>query len=409
MTDKETTIVKSEGAMVRSQGFSSTELATTGETVSSVLAARAKAEVEARFIVAMKRPRDLDVVRTKLLKACERPGFAGSATEKSWGAAWYKKPIGEGVEGFSIFFAKEALRCLGNMDAKSWVIWEDDIKRLVQVEVMDLETNVSIPTVIVVDKTVERKFLKKGEEAISVRVNSKNEPTYLRAATEDEVMQKQNSLISKATRNGIMSLLPGDIQAECRARILAIRQGALAKDPEGFKRKVIDGFARHNIGPNDLKWYLGHDIGTCSQMELSALRDLWKEIDDGNLTWAQVIKDVSEERGEKTKTEEEPEPQGLEKLKRKVRSKQEVTKEPDPEPKIEQEIPSNRDPVIVSDNAFNVFEELDSTLKAQYGNKAGERLKYLAKKAGFKSDALSETEACVLLDLLNSEERLWRF
>ena len=46
-----------------------------------------------------------------------------------------------------------------------------------------------------------------------------------------------------------------------------------------------------------------------------------------------------------------------------------------------------------------------SVLKEQYGNKAGERLKYLAKKAGFKSAALSETEACVLLDLLNSEER----
>ena len=395
---------KQEGAIVQRQNFSSTELATTGETVASVLAARAKAEVEARFIVAMKRPRDLDVVRTKLLKACERPGFAGSATEKiNTGSAWYKKPIGEGIEGFSIRFAEEALRCLGNMDARSFVLWEDDVKRLVQVEVMDLETNVSIPTVIVVDKTVERKFLKKGEEAISVRVNSKNEPTYLRAATEDEVVQKQNSLISKALRNGILRLLPGDIQAECRARILEIRRGAVAKDPEGFKKKVIDGFAYHNVGPNDLKWYLGHDVGTCSQMELSALRDLWKEIDEGKLTWAQVVKDVSEERGAKPDAEDGEAPKGLDKVKRKARAKQEAPKKTEPEPEPEQEPEPNEEPV--SEPIFNVFEELDSTLKAQYGNKAGERLKYLAKKAGFKSAALSETEACVLLDLLNSEER----
>src|SRR3990167_8355491 len=82
--------------------FGADQLAVAGETSTALLAAQAEAMVKARFVVAMQRPRDFDDVRAKLLRACERPGFAGSATEKTWGAAWYHKPVGDGVEGFSI-------------------------------------------------------------------------------------------------------------------------------------------------------------------------------------------------------------------------------------------------------------------------------------------------------------------
>ena len=50
------------------------------ETASAVLAAQARAVIEARYLIAINRPRDLDVVREKLLKECRRPGFAEVAT-----------------------------------------------------------------------------------------------------------------------------------------------------------------------------------------------------------------------------------------------------------------------------------------------------------------------------------------
>lgn len=293
---------------IATQGFSEQSI-TNQETVATVLAARAKAEVEARFIVAMKRPRDWDIVRRRLLDACERPGFAGSAVEKIWGAAWYLKPVGSGIEGFSIRFAEECIRQMGNLDARSTIIWEDEQNRLVSVEVIDLETNISIPTTIAINKTIERKYLKKGEVAISVRTASDGKPVYLRKATEDEVLQKQNSAISKAIRNGVLRLVPGDIQAECRERILQIRAGDMAKDPAKFKRNIIDSFRGLNVKPDDLKVYLDHDIDTCSQAELVALRDLYKTIRDGETTWHEVITAVLAERSEEPPEEDKEIPQ----------------------------------------------------------------------------------------------------
>jgi len=289
------------------------EIERRGDTSAVMLAAQAEAMVKARFYIALNRPRDWDDVRAKLLRACERPGFAGSATEKVWGAAWFRKPVGEGVEGFSIRFAEEALRCMGNIDIETTPIYEDEQKRVLRVTVLDLESNTSFPTSVTIEKTIVRKFLKKGEEALRVMVNSRNETTYLLPAGEDDVFQKQQVMASKAIRNGVLRLLPGDIQAECRTRILAIRQGEAAKDPDGFRKKVADGFAKLNVLPSDLKKYIGHDLAQASPAELTDLRDLWQQIEEGKTTWASVLEAQAEERGEQPPPGEKPKP-GLEGL-----------------------------------------------------------------------------------------------
>lgn len=285
------------GVMQR-QEFGAQSLVAGAETATAALAAREKAMVEARFIMAMRRPRDWDEVRTKMLAACERPGFAGSATEKVWGAAWYRKPVGEGAEGFSIRFAEEAMRAMGNIDVLPATVYEDDRKRIVTVMVLDLETNNSNTTTLTIDKTVERKFLKKGDVPLRSRTNSQGETVHLLPATEDDVFTKQQNLVSKAIRTGILRILPGDIQAECRARILAIRHGDVAKDPTAMRRKIADGFAALNVSPVQLKEYLGHDLASCTPAELVALRELWEGLKDGETTWAEVMAEVREGRGE---------------------------------------------------------------------------------------------------------------
>lgn len=68
------------------------------ETAASAAAAQSKALVEARYTVAINRPRDIDAVRQALLKECSRPSFAAVAR--------YNKPIGKGVVGPSIRFAE---------------------------------------------------------------------------------------------------------------------------------------------------------------------------------------------------------------------------------------------------------------------------------------------------------------
>ena len=295
---QETGLAPQAAGTTQRQGFSEQSIEVAAETAGTVLAAQARAMVEARFIVAMRRPRDWDTVRSNLLRACERPGFAGHAVEKVWGAAWYRKPVGEGVEGFSVRFAEEAARAMGNLDVQTVTVYDDERKRIVTVTVTDLESNLSFPTSITLEKTVERKSLRQGEEAIRVRIGAGNRPVYVVPATDDDVFAKQQALASKALRNGVLRLLPGDIQAECRLRILAIRQGDAAKDPDKVRRQVVDAFAGLNVLPPALKEYLGHDIASCTPAELTDLRELYQEIKDGKTTWAAVMDEVRAERGD---------------------------------------------------------------------------------------------------------------
>ena len=306
-------IEKRSGAITATEGFSEQSIEATGSTVEAILAAREKAMVEARFIVAMKRPRNWDVVRSKLLKAVERPGFADADIDrgqgKKPGSAWYKLPGYDNAEGFSIRFAEECLRTMGNLDTSSHVIWEDDRKRIIGVNVFDLETNVSIPTQITLEKTMERRYLKKGEVAISTRVTSSGKVNYILPADEAEMTKKQNSAISKAIRNGIMRLVPGDIQAECRQRILEIRHGDAAKDPDGARKKIIDAFGVLNVSPDDLEEYTGNDLNKISPAQIDHLRGLHKAIKAGEVTWKQVITEVRGERedgGEQPKGPKKP-------------------------------------------------------------------------------------------------------
>lgn len=290
-----------QAGMTATAGFAETSIQTTGETLSTVLAARAKAEVEARFIMALERPRNWLTVREGLIKACERPGFAGSTDRNAdkWGTAWYMKPIGrDGIQGFSIRFAEECIRHMRNIDIRTTVIWEDDLKRLIRVEVIDLETNIGFPNDIVVEKTVERKKLLKGEKCLGSRMNSYGEMVHKRAATDDEVLPKQNSLASKAIRNAVLRLVPGDIQAECRNRVLEIRRGRAANDPDGGKKRIADSFSRHGISPSEIAKYLGHTLDTCSQPEIDRLHELYQAIKNGEVTWVKVMADVEAERGE---------------------------------------------------------------------------------------------------------------
>jgi hypothetical protein len=132
------------------ESLDSTAIIAQPETASQVLAAQAVAKAQARFLVALKNPRDWDVVRQKLLKDCERPAFAAVAR--------YSKPIGSSrVTGLSVDFARAAQRHMTNIDNLTFVVYDDADKRIVRNEVTDLEANVTVSKDVHFEKTVERK------------------------------------------------------------------------------------------------------------------------------------------------------------------------------------------------------------------------------------------------------------
>jgi hypothetical protein len=253
------------------------------ETASTAAAAKAKALVEARYIMAMRNPRNWDQVRQDLLKECRRPSFADNKS------AYYVKPIGDGIEGLGIRFVEVALRCMKNVSVDTEMTYEDEAKEVHRVEVTDLESNMPLSVAVPVSKYVERSRPADDGSYLSVRKNSWGKNVYLVPAKGDDLLNIRGALISKAMRTLGLRLIPGYLQDEAIDIIKAVRLDKAAQDPDAERRKILDAFAEIGVKAIDLTDYLGHDIATCSPAEMVKLRGIYGAIRDGEATWASVM------------------------------------------------------------------------------------------------------------------------
>ena len=261
------------------------------ESASSALAAQAKSAVEARYIMAMRQPRDWDQVRTDILRECKRPSFANNKS------AYYKKPIGKGVEGLGIRFVEVALRCMKNVLNDTMTTYEDELKEVIRVTVTDLEANLTYNLDIRVSKTVERSKPSDDGSYLSMRMNSYNKPVFTVPALDDDLLNKRGALISKATRVLGLRIIPGDIQDEATEIIKAVRLDEAARDPDAERKRIADAFAEIGVKPMALAEYLGHDLGTCTPIELTDLRAIYGAIRDGEASWQTVMENKAEQSG----------------------------------------------------------------------------------------------------------------
>lgn len=280
------------GALATRQEFggSAVTLATT-ETASAYVAAQAKAVVEARYVMALRRPRNWDQVRQDLLKECRRPSFAHNKS------AYYRKPIGDGVEGLGIRFVEVALRCMTNVLVETTMIFEDESKEIHRVSVTDLESNLTYPLDVRVTKTVERSKPADDGSYISVRKNSYNRNVYTVPATDDDLLNKRAAQISKAIRTLGLRIIPGDMQDEAEGIIKAIRLDEAARDPDTERKRIADAFNEIGVKAADLTEYLGHTLDTCSPAELVNLRGIYGAIRDGESSWKSVMENKAEQAG----------------------------------------------------------------------------------------------------------------
>lgn len=264
------------------EDFDGLEVSRSAETASTAVAAQATAQIQARYIVAMKRPRDWDDVRVRILKECRRPGFAE--------VAMFSLPRGgKKIEGLSIRFAEAAIRCMTNMLPEQITVFDDSEKRILQVSVTDLESNVTYSKQITVAKTVERSKPMDDGFFFTVRKNSSGRNVFTIPATEDDLLAKEGALVSKAIRTLTMRILPGDITDEAETLVKRTVLDRAATDPEGEKKKIADGFAGINVQPSELKEFLGHDLAGCSPAELAELRALYNAIKGGEATFRDAL------------------------------------------------------------------------------------------------------------------------
>lgn len=256
------------------------------ETAAIAMAAKQKAIVESKYKMALARPRDLDLVRQKMLKDASRPSFATVAI--------YHKPVGNGIEGPSIRFVESAIRNMTNIDVTATTISEDDERRVISVCAEDLESNTSYSHEVTVTKTVERRKLPQGEKPIRVRTNSNGQPIYILHATDDEILNKQNALISKAVRTLGLRLIPGDLVDEALWEIKKTMAQQDRQDPDAAKHRIIDAFAQLGVSVEALKEFVGHELSALTPNEIQLLRTTYTSIKDGETSWKAVMDDKAE-------------------------------------------------------------------------------------------------------------------
>jgi hypothetical protein len=254
------------------------------EAAAVALTAQVEAKIKAQFFLARQFPRTWMDVRTKLLKAFERPMLAEGAI--------YSKPMGgsKKVEGLSIRFAEEAFRAMGNIIVDTMLVSDDEDKRVYIVSGMDTETLSSIPMTVVVTKEMERSSVRGGDVVLRQRENSNGGKTYvIKARSEDDYRAKEMALLQKARRDVILFLTPGDIKEECEQKIRETVANRDKSDPQGAINRMVLAFHGVGVSAAEIEKYLKHKVETINLAELHVLRTLFNMIKEGEGTWSDVI------------------------------------------------------------------------------------------------------------------------
>ncbi len=283
-------IARPSGNGISRQGFGSHEIEHRRETQAAMLAERAKAEVQALFIMAERNPRDLDLVRTNLIRHCKRKRFAEVAE--------YAKPVaGQRIVGPSIRFVETALQEWSNVLPESSVVFDDDDKMIIRVTVTDLERNLRYSDDAVIEKFVEERHPKQGAEIVGQRTNSRGEVTYKVRANEDRLANKVAAQVSKKIRNLGLRILPADLVDEAIEVCQATRRASDAADPDAARKKLVDTFLPLGINPEHLAEYLGHQVANATTDDVDELRVVYASLKEGE-RWVDLLEAKRAERGE---------------------------------------------------------------------------------------------------------------
>ncbi len=282
-------------AVARVESFGSSEIAQHQSGTSNALAARATAEVQARYIVANNKPRNIEKVRGRLLDYCSQLGFAEIAN--------YARPVGKKngeeqyAEGASVHLIRTALQLYGNCSLTTTPIDDTPETQTVQVEAIDHETNFSLTRSFVVEKTTEKRGEgpkganpPKGRDTISSRLNSYGDMVWLCRATPDEILMRVANMGAKIERTLGEKLLPRDLVQAARFACYETVAKQIDSDPKAAMRQILDTFRTElRVQADQLEQLLGHSLETIAPAEIALLRRIFLSIRDGETTIAELL------------------------------------------------------------------------------------------------------------------------
>lgn len=269
--------------------------------IAAMAAATGKAMVEAQYAIAFQRPRDYFQCLQALEKECRRPGLAQIAE--------YRLPRGgKTITGPTVHLANACARAYRNLRVEVVITHDDQYRRggLVMVLDMDPEANNVRTGAWSIDKTVERRSLKQGEDALEQRVAADGSHViYVVQASEADVLQKQNAQTSRIERNLILKMIPGDMLESALEWARETNASSAKVDPQAALKKVADGFLGIGVTVKQLAEYLGHGLDKVTPEEVVDLRGIYQAIRSGDTNWLQVIEEKKAEAAQANTTPDE--------------------------------------------------------------------------------------------------------
>lgn len=273
------------------------EIERRNETATAAVAARVQASIQAKHVMALQRPRQIDQVRLDLMAECDRPRFAEVSR--------YKVPrAGKTITGWSIRFVEAAIRCMKNVSPEVTTLYDDAQRRILRCSVVDYEANVDWTDEITIEKTVERRELRDGQVPIATRRNSFGDLVYILPATDDDVRTKQAAMVSKTLRTLGLRLIPGDLLDEAEQRVVATLKREGAADPAAARKRLVDAFAGIGVRPDQLVEYLGgKPLDGITEDDRIELQGVFAALKEGE-RWADLLS-TSPHRGTDAEVEKD--------------------------------------------------------------------------------------------------------
>lgn len=225
---------------------------------------REKSEIESAIVIAKRFPRDEAACYTRIIRSCERPGFAE-------GARYAFPRGGTTVSGPSVQLAREMARCWGNIRFGLRIVSVDDDQVHIRGYALDVETNNYVEAEDRFAKLVQRK---QNGRTVWVEPDERD----LR-----ELVNRRGAIV---VRNALLQVLPPDVtedaQRTAEATLRKAAKGELTQDRQAAIRRLALAFDGLGVTTEMLTEHLGHDLEIITEDELTSLRAVYTSIKDGN-------------------------------------------------------------------------------------------------------------------------------
>ncbi len=224
---------------------------------SKAAADRTIATVKAQIFMAKQFPRNENAARSRVLRACQRPGLAAKA--------FYSYPKGgKNVTGPSIRLAEELAKAWGSIDFNIATVETRENESECLAYCWDLETNTRVSRSFIVPHKISTK---NGEKILT-------DPRDIR-----ELILNQGARYLRAC---MLCVIPGDLLDEAIAECNKTLQGNNRRPLVDRLREMIDLFQnRYSVPLSSIEKYFGYPLDVFTEQDGITLANIYNALKDG--------------------------------------------------------------------------------------------------------------------------------